>query len=317
MAGITPRASGRRIGFDQIGPAVREWLETRFGAIEVIREHEGGMSPGCAMTFRSGTGKLLFVKAVGTELNEGTVVLFRHERRILERLPVVDYRPSLLDSFDDGSWVALVLPAVDGIFADLADDETFRSVTDIVQRQARELTPVPDGLPDLPTLGQMAGRWAQRWEDIKADPLRYLPSWAAERIKSLHNRVDRLPGRLDGDTLCHFDLRDDNILIDQLGRPVILDCGVARRGPAWADLAMIAWQRPSPKDADSWLRHLVPERDQETVTDLLVTFGGSQCWNAAQDDRPGLPNFADYCREDAQRLLAVAALRLGIGHTSA
>ena len=75
---------------------MREWLEDRFGTLEVVRENVGGMSPGCATSFRTSSAQLFFVKAVGSALNDHTPSLFRHELHIRERLRRVTTGPSLL-----------------------------------------------------------------------------------------------------------------------------------------------------------------------------------------------------------------------------
>lgn len=69
------RAAGRRIRYGDVPSSVREQIARRHGEHEVLHEHIGGMSPGCATSVRSTTGGTLFVKAVGSELNEGTVAL--------------------------------------------------------------------------------------------------------------------------------------------------------------------------------------------------------------------------------------------------
>ena len=74
---------------------------------------------------------------------------------------------------------------------------------------------------------------------------------------------------------------------------------------------MLAWQRPTAADADSWLERFVSQDDQEVVTDLLVAFGGSQAWNAQQPPGRNLPAMAAFCADDTERLLSLAAARLG------
>jgi hypothetical protein len=95
------RAVGRRIGYDAVPDAVRDHVRDRFGAHKVLREHVGGMSPGCATSLATADGGRVFVKAVGQELHERTTDNFRREAELLRRLPDVDYRPRLLDMFED------------------------------------------------------------------------------------------------------------------------------------------------------------------------------------------------------------------------
>lgn len=311
MSGKTPRAVGRRIGYTGLPAALRDWLDHRFGPVRIAREHDGGMSPGCATSVRTPDGETLFVKAVGEELNAQTVALFRQELALLRRLPAATHRPALLAAYDRDGWVALVLEHVPGRYPDLAVDADFAAVAEAVAAQSDELTPPPDGV-EVPTLATTTTRWAVRWAEIRDEPARFLPAWAVARLPALDARVRRLPGQLPATSLCHFDLRDDNLLIRDDGRAVVLDWGMARRGPAWVDLALLAAQKPTAAEADQWLRRWLPDAAQDVATSLFVAFGGSQAWNARQPARPALPTFTAYCRDDARRLLSLAHLRLPV-----
>jgi len=145
---------------------------------------------------------------------------------------------------------------------------------------------------------------------VSEAPHQFLPAWAADRLEELLPRVLRLPRQLPESAVCHFDVRDDNLLIRPDGEAVILDWGMARRGPAWTDQVLRAVQKPTALQAQRWLDRWVPAEAQETVTNLLLAFGGSQTWNSKQPPRPALPSFAAFASEDAHRLLAIAQLRL-------
>ena len=54
------RAVGRRIAYSEVPAAVREYLRRRFGVHEVLAEHTGGMSPGCATTLATADGDRVF-----------------------------------------------------------------------------------------------------------------------------------------------------------------------------------------------------------------------------------------------------------------
>jgi serine/threonine protein kinase len=271
---LRPRAVGKRIGFAEVSPAVRASLVDRYGPLEVVTEHVGGMSPGCATTLEAPGGARLFVKAVGAELNPDRPTLFRGEISVLSQLPPAPYRPELLGSFDDGRWVAVVLEDVPGRMPDLADQDEFRTVASVVCQQAAE------------------------------------PTWALRRFGELHASVRSLSGRLDGATLCHFDLRDDNLLIRTDGQVFVLDWGMARVGPAWLDKAFFALQAATPELADECLHKWIAADDQDVVTNLVVAFAGSQAWNSTRPPPPGLPTLPEFCRNDAARVFDVARLRL-------
>jgi aminoglycoside phosphotransferase (APT) family kinase protein len=307
----TPRLVGERARFADVAPAVHLWLRDLFGPVTLVAEHTGGLSPGCASTIETRSGERLFVKATGAALSDGTVELFRLEAGVLAALPAVPYRPRLVADFDDDDWVALVLTHVDGQTPDLERDDHFHAVADTLAAQVAELTPAPGGAR-VPSLAVTAEGWLDRCWHVAHDPTRYLPAWAATLADELFDRTHGLTDVLEGSTLCHFDVRDDNLLIGADGAGVVLDWGMAHLGPAWVDLANLGWQRTDPLDADRAIRTLVDDAHQDAVTSLVVAFAGSQAWNAVHGGPRGLPAFGDYCREDRDRLLRLAAVRVGV-----
>jgi aminoglycoside phosphotransferase (APT) family kinase protein len=296
------RAVGRRLPFDAVPEPVRAWVTRTVGDVVVAREHRGGMSPGCATSLRTADGSLVFVKAVGAEQNPQTVERFRYDTRILRQLPPAPYRPGLLADYDRDGWAALLLEHVDGRHPDLGGTLDHRAAAELIAAQVAELTPPPAA--GATPLAESARRWARRWNTIAADPADYLPAWAAARADEMLARVRRLPDRLPPQTLCHFDVRDDNLLVRPDGTAAILDWGMARLGPSWADPLLLAMQNSTDTTGRA-VRTLTPA-EQEAAVDLLTALGGSQAWNARQPAPPGLPHLAAFCADDATRLLAAA-----------
>ncbi|RIQ13716.1 phosphotransferase family protein [Jiangella rhizosphaerae] len=293
--------------------AVRDWAEATLGSTVVAtREQSGGMSPGCATRLVTAGGRTAFVKACGAALNERTLLLFRREVEVLRALPPAPYRPALRAAYDDGDWVALLLEDVDGRPPDLADPHGADAsvVRDLVERQARELTPSPMGAT-LRRMPEMAAIWRGRWAELAGAPDGVLPPWTAGRIRDLYRRVATLPERLTTESLCHWDVREDNLLIRPDGAAVIVDWGMSCLGPSWADAFMLAltWVE-TPAFDELLAAHPV---DDDLVTDLLITVAGSQAWRGAQPAPPGLPTFAAYCRAEAERAFAGVHRRLGAG----
>jgi hypothetical protein len=209
------------------------------GEVCVVREHSGGMSAGCATSLRSADGRLLFLKAVGAELNPQTTDLFRYETRILPALPPAPYRPALLAAYDRDGWTALLLDHVTGRYPDLRDPGDHRAVAALVTAQVAELTPAPD--PTVLPLAETARRWRTRWAEIATDPPAYLPPWAAARTGDLLARVRRLPDRLTPQTLCHFDVREDNLLIRPAFWRLPAACSENRRVSGWRHRRVRRW----------------------------------------------------------------------------
>ncbi|WP_116949302.1 aminoglycoside phosphotransferase family protein [Jiangella endophytica] len=290
---------------------MRDWVEASLGSpVVTTNEQSGGMSPGCATRLVTAGGRTAFVKAVGTSPSPGTPGLFRRETDVLRSLPPAPYRPALLAGYDDGDWVALLLEDVDGRPPDLADphgaDAT--AVRELVERQARELTPSPPALTNR-RLPDMAERWRERWAELAGTPEHVLPPWLTGHGAQLSSRVATLPERLAVESLCHWDVREDNLLVRPDGAPVIVDWGMSCLGPSWGDAFMLAltWV-DTPAFDELMARWPV---DPDIVTDLLLAFAGSQAWRGAQPMKPGLPTLADYCRAEAARGFIGVRRRLG------
>jgi aminoglycoside phosphotransferase (APT) family kinase protein len=302
-----PRASGKRLHYSAVPPHVRSWIDARIGPSTVVTEHIGGMSPGCATTLVTDDGHSYFVKAVGAELNSHTPALFRRERALLQLLPHVSYRPRLRDWLDDGGWVALLFDAVEGRHPDLGNPADIASVAHVLRQQAVELTPVPEGA-EARTIKETARIWFTRWQSLPTSSHARLPAWVSVRFDEHLDRVSTLSDSLEATTLCHFDVRDDNLLVRPDGSAVVVDWGIPRVGPPWVDLLLLAVQHPNPSDACALVRATVPPDAQQSAATFLLGFAGSQAWNAAQAHGPGLPEMARFCRDDARRLFAVARL---------
>lgn len=301
-----PRAAGVRLPFAGLPRRIVDWVEAELGSSIIdAADQVGGMSPGCAARLLMADGARCFLKAVSTELNPQTPELFRHELAVLSTLQQAEYRASLLATYDDGDWVALLLQDIEGRHPDLSSAEDYARVNDALHRQAQELTPSP--YPAAAHFSSNIQKWVGRWRtDLSQDPAQYLPPWASLHFDDLVTKLTTLPDRFVGETLCHLDAREDNLLVRSDGTVVIVDWGMARTGPLWLDELVLALNLA---DQDSF-DHYVRAMPQDAVTDLLIIFGGSQAWRAKQPEQPGLPTMNEYCRNDSQRLLAGAERRL-------
>src|SRR3954453_12921297 len=75
-----PRAAGAHATYPSVPGPVRASVDRTLGSpVIAVAEQQGGMSPGCASRVVCADGTRAFVKAVGAELNVGSVVLFRRE----------------------------------------------------------------------------------------------------------------------------------------------------------------------------------------------------------------------------------------------
>lgn len=290
------RAQGTRAAFEVLPPALMAWVHSRLDfTVNRVLPQMGGMSPGPAVRLLSTSGDRVFLKAVGTELNPDSPELFRHEIQVLEQLPDVSYRARLRASYDDGDWVALLLDDIEGQHPNLSDDADRQRVAALIDLQSVELTPAPANLPPR-TLADNARIWAQRWERLM--PL--VPLWLVERFGDLADRVQTLADRLPLSTLCHWDIREDNLLIRPDGSVVVVDWGMSRIGPAWADHLLLALSHPRPADLQALLE--THAREADLIIDTVLGLAGSQLVRSCDPTPPGLPTIRQFQEQDARAL---------------
>lgn len=309
---VPPRAVGLRTPYKQVPGRLRSWVESVLGD-EVVqsRTQVRGVSPGCAARLRTRGGMTAFVKAVAADRNANTTRLFRHEVSVMRALPLVPYRPELIGTYDDGEWVAVLMRDVDGRHANLDRVDDARAVWDTVALQSRELTPPPPELM-ISSMADYARLYLRTWSStVSENPTQYLPAWAANRARELDNRVVTVPDRLASQTLCHWDVRDDNLLLRPDGTVVIVDWGMARVGPTWGDLVFLALHWVATPRFDVLIDDLVPDRQTgELITDFLVLLGARLAWLGQQPAPSGLPTVTAMHARVAAELLSGARRRL-------
>jgi serine/threonine protein kinase len=314
---VVPRAAGERIEYAETPAAVRAWVERTLGSPVVdAATQRGGFSPGTASRLVTADGRRAFVKAVGVDINPDTPNLFRHEARVLSRLAPVPYRASLRSTYDDGTWVALLLDDVDGRHPDLHDEADIDAVRTSIAAQTRELTPDPLRF-DVPDMAATVARWHRSVVLALGEKPDLFPAWFVEHSDDLLARLESLRDRMPAESWVHLDIRDDNILVRADGVAVLLDWGMSRPGPAWVDHVLLAEHRVDLPafDADvRWIPELSPSTASGAqleidVTDFVLAVGTSL---AALADRPppGLAGISEFRRVEAARLLVGARRRL-------
>lgn len=213
-----PRAGGDRIGWTDVPATVRDWTErTLDGHVVDAASQNNGFSPGAACRLLLHDGRRAFVKAVSGAVNEESARLHRTEAGIMRAMPSDIPVPALLDSYDDGQWVALLLTDVAGRTpAQPWRQAELAQVIDALDRLHERLTPAPvDGAPKVVDLYRDVFRGWRRMAGGATVP----PDDDAFRT-----RLDRL-AELEGEwtsaaagtTLLHGDLRADNMLITEDG----------------------------------------------------------------------------------------------------
>ena len=308
------RAVGVRIGYGAVPRRVRDWVEQALGApVATATTQPGGMSPGCAARLRLVDGRRAFVKAVGLDLNADTAGLHRHEARVLAALPDVSWRPRLLATYDDGDWVALVLEDVEGRHPDWLDGSDLEVVLETVERQSRELAVPPLGLPAVPTFEANTSKWASALDEAGPEGLAALPAWFHERREEVDARLAAVGDQLAGDGLCHFDVRNDNILIRPGSAVVLADWGLARLGPPWVDTVKLAgeWAETPVFDDICAASPFLAGVEGDPATGLLLALGAFLAVSGTWEPPAGLPTLPAFRARQGRRFLEGARRRLG------
>jgi aminoglycoside phosphotransferase (APT) family kinase protein len=282
-------------------------------------EQTGGMSPGCATRLVTADGTRAFVKAVGAELNPDSPSLFRRE---VEALGLIGDDPlwaDLVASYDDGSWVALVLEDVEGRHADLRDDREMETLLAATDRLGARLAAVPPPTrltdtfagPGFIDVSAVLARWVEAVALLPDLPDDLVPAslrGRAERCRELSRvLLDPWPGHL-----AHWDIRNDNLLVRTDGSLVFVDWGACAVGPDWVDPLLARLERvdtPWFDDSLATSTALVAAGD-DAVTAWLLGFGCHLAWRSTTAVDVGLPTLNDFRRTESRRVLAGAARRL-------
>ncbi len=315
-----PRAVGVRTAYPGIPARVRDWVSEALGSPVVSwDEQTGGMSPGCATRLVTADGTRAFVKAVGAELNPDSPSLFRRE---VEALGLIGDDPlwaDLVASYDDGSWVALVLEDVEGRHADLRDDREMETLLAATDRLGARLAAVPPPTrltdtfagPGFIDVSAVLARWVEAVALLPDLPDDLVPAslrGRAERCRELSRvLLDPWPGHL-----AHWDIRNDNLLVRTDGSLVFVDWGACAVGPDWVDPLLARLERvdtPWFDDSLATSTALVAAGD-DAVTAWLLGFGCHLAWRSTTAVDVGLPTLNDFRRAESRRVLAGAARRL-------
>jgi aminoglycoside phosphotransferase (APT) family kinase protein len=233
------RAQGVRVEWDRLPLRVRSAIEERLGGRVVeARNQAGGFSPGLAARTRTDDGTRVFLKALSPEQNPDSPKLYRREAMIAAALPPGAPVSRLLWMYDEGEggWVALAFEDVEGHLPSLPwrRDELERIVVAIAEMH-EALTPSPLALP--PVGEEMAARM-NGWKHLRGDEPG-LDDWSRRHLHTLVRLEAEAPRAAAGETLIHFDLRADNILLTE-DRVIIVDWPAAAVGAPWVDMIGMA-----------------------------------------------------------------------------
>jgi len=286
-------AAGVHLSWAQAPASVQAWAaRVGGGPPALVRDQRGGFSPGAVAVLECPRGSI-FVKAVGAGLNPDSPDMHRREAAISIALPRAPLFPLLLDTYDDGDWVALAFEGVDGRPPTHPwDPAELEAATDALSQLHHLLTPSPvrAAVPATERLAGLFGGWgAMASSGAVPDTL---DPWARGHLDALAALEERWPEALAGGTLLHSDVRSDNLLVTPDG-VVFVDWPHACIGAPVFDV--VAWA-PSvvleggPEPEALLARHaLSRDADLDAVAALVAAFSGFLVLSSLRLAPPGLP----------------------------
>ncbi len=296
----------RRMRWTELPQTVKEAIEQVLGSPVVAGVSQpGGFSNGVAERVHTAAGDAAFLKAISTQMNPGAAALNRTEARIGAAFPLDAPVPHLLGHHDDGTWVVLIFEDVDGRHPTLPWQEPdLTQVLEALEVLADRLTPCP--VAEVPDALEALAAPLDGWSRIAEAPPVDLDPWITDRLPTLCRAAADGRAGLGGDTLVHFDLRADNILIRDDGSVAVVDWPWACRGPAWLDALMLCADVfvNGGHDLDGLLHRGVTGRADPAVSEaVLVALAGYALDASRLPAPPGMDRLRPFQRGKADALL--------------
>jgi aminoglycoside phosphotransferase (APT) family kinase protein len=225
--------------------------------------------------------------------------MHRTEARVAAALPASLGSPRLLSTYDDGTWVALLLeevvgrpPAMPWVAGELA----------AALRVLDRLSEVP-ALPGLPTVLEVLGEEFTGWRVLAAEPPDDLAPWQVEHLDELVSYETHWPEAATGNRLLHLDARGDNMLITPDGEAVLVDWPWAAVGAPVLDVVgfIPSAMLDGAGDPEAMLQATASGRaaDADAVTALVVAFAGLMEHACRQPPPPGIETVRAFQRAQA------------------
>jgi aminoglycoside phosphotransferase (APT) family kinase protein len=216
-----PQARGVRQDWQTVPEHIRHAFEAWAGSpvVSAISQVHG-FSPGVAARLKLADGRGLFVKAVSSEPNAQSPAFHRREARIVGALPLHVPVPRLQWVHDDGEggWIVLVFEEADGVHPRQPwQSDELQQVLDGMADLFDKLTPSPLPLGALPSASERVIRpicgWQRLLHSDSAEVRQRLDPWSQRHLARLAELEAQAPAAVSGDTLLHFDIRADNVLL--------------------------------------------------------------------------------------------------------
>lgn len=294
---------GVRLAWPDLPQHLRSWVEGVLGdPVVTALSQPGGFSPGTADRVVTAGGRRAFVKAVSPAQNPHAPALHRREVDVLRTLTDLPEVPQLIDAYDDGDWVGLVIEDVEGRHPQIPwTDEELRASLAVLTHLAGRSAPTAWPALHEELVGEF-GAWSRIRESQGAADGRDLDPWVRGRLDELAGLAARALPRLEGGAIAHTDMRADNLLVTPDGGVRVVDWPWASRGAAWADAVMLLVNVRWGGDLDV-RPHLGAVLDlgatHDDVLGLVAGLGGFFTEAAGRPAAPGVPTLRQFQREQA------------------
>jgi aminoglycoside phosphotransferase (APT) family kinase protein len=241
---------------------------------------------------------------VGAQPNADSPRFHRREARIVGALPEDLSLPVprlrwVHDDYDGGEhgWVLLAFDDVDGRHPrqPWQSDELDRVLAGLADL-AIQLTPCPRALVGLTSASKRVASNICGWQllrDAQAGNAPGLDDWSTRHLEALARLEAQAPAAVAGDTLLHFDVRADNMLVGADERVWFVDWPHASVGAAWLDVVSFApsvTMQGGPPPEEVLARYPgAAAAEAEAVTAAVAAVAGYFTRQALQPAPPGLP----------------------------
>ncbi|MFN8526077.1 MAG: aminoglycoside phosphotransferase family protein [Chloroflexota bacterium] len=260
----------------------------------------GGFSPGVAARLQTTAGQRAFLKAVSPLPNALAPSFHRREARVARLLPASAPAPRVLQLIEDDleGWVALLIEDVEGVQPAVPwDPGQLARVIAAMNDLAAALTPSPISAEEVGTAAEFLARNGTGWQRLLDESSTALDQWSRRNLPRLAALAAEAPQRVTGDSLLHFDIRADNVLLTP-EQVYFVDWPHARVGPAWFDFVItapsVAMQGGLEPEEFLGRSAAAAGADERAVDAAIAGVAAFFTWHALQPDPPGLPTLRSF-----------------------